>query len=174
MTREALRNGEVTQASVSEAMMLARGDLFIAAAFLGVTPREMNSYVRADPELQILCVAIGNVKVNPAYTQLSDEQFERAARERRAAYRVEALDTIAEMSRMEFDSAAMAEVKLKAAVAMLGKEEVHAEGSGQDAVLADLDRLYRESAPRVRQVRAKLLEITYGEPEIREVNQSTS
>ena len=47
MTRESLRAGTVSTTAISEALLDARGDLFVAASILGVTGRELDGYIRA-------------------------------------------------------------------------------------------------------------------------------
>ena len=73
--REALRAGLISEESVTTALMTARGDLFIAASYLGCTGRELDSYIRASEGLQAFSAAIGTVKTSADYKRLSDEQF---------------------------------------------------------------------------------------------------
>lgn len=155
----------LSEAGITLELMRARGDIFVAANFLGVKPRELNSYIRCSTELQLVATAIGSIKVDPEYIRMSDDQFHAQLMERRAAYKVDAEDVIHDLAMMTFDSAAMADVKLRAAIAMKGTEERKAGDVSQEMVLADLNKLYQESAPRVRQVRAQLIEISYAAPE---------
>ena len=62
MTREALRAGLISEDTVTAALMSARGDLFVASSYLGVTGRELDSYIRASEHLQAFSAAIGTVK----------------------------------------------------------------------------------------------------------------
>ena len=73
-------------------------------------------------------------------------------------YRIEALDVIHEMAMMTYDSAAMAEVKLKAAIALRGAPEAKVGTQDNGAVLAELNAIYQEAAPRIRTVRAVQIE----------------
>ena len=162
MTREALRAGTVTTEAIAEALMSARGDLFVAASIIGVTGRELDSYIRSSDELQSYATAIGTVKAHGDYKRLSDEQFADELERLTKGYRLEALDVIHGMATMSFDSAAMAEVKLKAAIALRGAPEVKQGSNDQSAVLAELNAIYQEAAPRIRTVRAVQIEYDTG------------
>ena len=75
MTRDALRNGLIDMATITHALMAGRGDLFYAAGMLGVTGRELDSYIRSSDELQQFVVAIGQVKASEGYARMSADQF---------------------------------------------------------------------------------------------------
>ena len=162
MTREALRAGIVTTEAISEALLGARGDLFVAASILGVTGRELDGYIRSSEELQTFSAAIGSMKASADYKRLSDEQFADELERLTKGYRIEALDVIHEMATMTYDSAAMAEVKLKAAIALRGAPEVKAGTQDNGAVLAELNAIYQSSAPRIKTVRAVQIEYDAG------------
>jgi len=161
MTRESLRAGKITEASITEALMDARGDIFITAAYLECTPREVNSYIKSSETLQTFVAAIGTIKVSPEYQRLSNEQFAEHLEALRAAYQIEAVEVIHELASMKFDSAAMADVKLRAAIALQGPDKKSTQEASQSMVLADLNRLYQDAAPRIQQVRARMVEIEF-------------
>ena len=156
MTREALRAGSVTTATISEALLSARGDLFVASSILGVTGRELDSYIRSSDELQTFCAAVGSVKASGDYKKFSDEQFADELERLTKGYRIEALDVIHEIATepMIEMSAAEKEVKLKAAIALRGAPE--AKGASQDnaSILAELNAIYQSAAPKIRTIRA--------------------
>jgi hypothetical protein len=159
MTRNALRSGAVTEDNLVFALMSARGDYFVAAAALGCTAREIDSYVRSSDSLRAFMVAMGSVKKDPEYERMSVEQFTEELAQITRAYQVEAVDVIHEMATMDYDSAAMAEVKLKAAIALRGTPDAgRAQPTQHAGELAELNRLYEEAAPRIRSVRAVQIE----------------
>ena len=158
MTREALRQGLVSEATITTALMQARGDLFIAASYLGVTARELDGYLRASEDLQAFVAAIERVKKDPAYDRMSTDAFEDELDRLTRSYRVEALGIIHELAAMPFDSAAMAEVKLKAAVQLRGSAAEAPKGGDQLAVLSELNALYQQAAPRIKSVRVAQIE----------------
>jgi hypothetical protein len=175
MTRESLRAGGVTTETISDALMLARGDLFVAASILGVTGRELDSYIRASDQLQGFAAAIGSVKASAEYKRLSDEQFADELERLTKGYRLEALDVIHEVATLPIItadrtledgriipgdrmSAAELEVKLKAAIALHGKPEAKAGVNDNMAVLAELNDLYAQNAPRIKTIRAVQIE----------------
>ena len=173
--REALRAGLISEESVTAALMTARGDLFIAASYLGCTGRELDSYIRASEGLQAFSAAIGTIKTNADYKRLSDEQFSDELDRLTKGYRLEALSVIHELAteatvgddRILPDgqivpggkmSAAEKEVKLKAAIALRGAPEAKAQVDSQSQVLAELNDLYQQNAPRIKSVRAVQIE----------------
>jgi hypothetical protein len=160
MTRESLRAGLITEDSLVAALMSARGDLFVAASILGVTGRELDGYVRASEGLQAFCAAIGTVKTSTDYKRLSDEQFEDELERLTKGYRLEALDVIHEVATEPIKgmSAAEKEVKLKAAIALRGAPEAKAGVNDHSQVLAELNELYQQNAPRIKSVRAVQIE----------------
>ena len=175
MTREALRAGLISEVTITTALMTARGDIFVAASYLGCTARELDGYIRASDNMQVFCMAIGTVKTNPDYKRLSDEQFSDELERLTKGYRLEALDVIHELAteatvaddRILPDgqivpgakmSAAEKEVKLKAAIALRGAPEAKAGVNDQSQVLAELNELYQQNAPRIKSVRAVQIE----------------
>lgn len=156
----ALQSGRISEQSICDALMTARGDLFIASAYLHVTPRELDSYMRANEGLQAFLSAIGHVKASAEYDRLSNEQFSDALERLTREYRHDALKVIHELALMDYTdaagvaSAAMAEVKLKAAIQLRGPAQEVSVTSGQSQVLAELDNLYRHAAPRIKSIRA--------------------
>lgn len=164
MTRESLRAGGITSDTLTTALLQARGDLFLAAQLLGCTAREIDGYVRASDDLRAFVQAISQVKASDDYERLSAEQFEQELQRKVARHRVEAQDIIADLAHMPLGeggvvSAAMAEVKLKAAIALRGTTDTRSTSdSGQATALAELNRLYAEAAPRIRSVRAVQIE----------------
>lgn len=162
MTRNALRAGIISEDSLTMALIASRGDYFVAAANLGCTAREIDSYVRSSEHLRAFVLAIGAVKKDPEYERMSSEQFADELAQRTRGYQIEALDIIHDMAHMPADTAAMAEVKLKAAIALRGTPEVKTQPTQHAGELAELNRLYEEAAPRIRSVRA--VQIEYDAP----------
>ena len=158
MTREALRQGLVSEQTIRDALTSAKGDLFLASSYLGVTGRELDSYIRASEELQAFVAAIATVKQDPAYKKMSSEQFADELDRLTRGFRLEALDVIHELATMPFDTAAMAEVKLKAAVQLRGAVADTPKGGDQSAVLMELNQIYQQTAPRIKSVRAVQIE----------------
>ena len=98
MTREALRDGLISEQTVRDALTTARGDLFLTAAYLGCTGRELDGYIRAEEGLQAFAGAIEKVKVDEAYAKMSTEQFEDRLETLTRNYKLEAIDIIHAMA----------------------------------------------------------------------------
>lgn len=158
MTREALRDGLISEQTIRDALVQARGDLFVGACYLSVTARELDSYIRSSEDLQAFVGAIETVKRDAGYDKLSADQFADRLEVLTRSYRIEALDIIHDMARMSFDSAAMAEVKLKAAVQLRGAQTEKVASGDQMAVLSELNELYQLNAPRIKSIRAVQIE----------------
>lgn len=163
MTRDALRQGLISEQIIRDSLTVAKGDLFLASSYLGVTGRELDGYIRASEDLQGFVAAIAKVKRDPLYDKMSADQFTDELDRMTRGMRVEALDVIHELATMPFgESAAMAEVKLKAAVQLRGAADAPITG-GQTAVLQELNLLYQQAAPRIKSVRA--VQIEYEPPQ---------
>ena len=154
--REALRQGLISQDTIQNALTQAKGDIFIAACYLGCTASELDSYIRASEELQCFVGAIATVKLDPNYNRMADDQFGEQLDNLTRSYKIEALNIIHDMATMKFDSAAMAEVKLKAAIQLRGADVVAANTGGQLAVLNELNQLYQQNSPRIKSIRAEI------------------
>ena len=160
MTRESLRAGRITDATLTENLLLCRGDIFLTSQYLGCTAREVDSYIRASSDLRAFVQAIASVKQTDDYDKLSTEQFDTEMKRVVIRNKLEAEGIIADMARMELtDSASMADVKLKAAIAMRGTTKSESQSDqGQSEALAELNNLYIQSATRIRSVRAVQIE----------------
>ena len=163
MTRAALRDGLISQQTIENALTSARGDIFIAACYLGVTTRELDSYIRSSEALQAFASSIDRVKRDPEYDRMSNEQFEDELERLTKAYRVEATEIIHSLATMPFETAAMAEVKLKAAVQLRGSNVESSRNDNQMLVLQELNQLYQQSAPRIKSIRVAQIEFKEGE-----------
>lgn len=158
MTRRALRSGLISEQSIKAALTEAKGDIFLAACALDATPRELDIYIRRSAELQAFAAAIEQVKIDPAYSRMSVEQFENQLEDLSRAYRVEGLNEIHKLATMDFgDSAALAKVKLDAALALRGAPGKGIANSDQENALAELNHLYHANAPRIKEIRQTVL-----------------
>lgn len=159
MTGNALRQGLISEQTIRDALTTARGDLFLAASYLNVTARELDQFIRSSSEIQGFVAAIAVVKKDSDYERMSADQFSDQLENLTRAYRVEAIDVIHDLAMMPFDSAAMAEVKLKAAVQLRGTHNDSPVNSDQALILAELNNLYQQSAPRIKSIRIAQIEM---------------
>lgn len=160
MTSEALRAGLISEQTIRDALVTARGDIFVASGYLSVAPRELDRYIRASEHLQVFTSAISTIKKDVDYDRMSTDQFREQLEHVTRAYRIEATEIIHDLATMSFDTAAMADVKLKAAVQLRGNQNETPVNSSQAQVLAELNDAYRESAPRIKKIRAIEIEYT--------------
>ena len=158
MTREALRDGLISEDTITSALTIARGDLFISASYLGVTTRELDGYIRSSDSLQAFVGAIATVKTDSGYDRLSVEQFNDKLAQLTRAYKIEATEIIHDMASMDFETAAMADVKLKAAIALRGSHSEVIHNNDHAQALVELNQAYQQAAPRIKSIRVAQIE----------------
>jgi len=158
VTSRARKNGLISEQSIKAAISEAKGDLFLASCALDCTARELDGYIRRSVELQHFITAVEQVKIDPAYSRLSVEQFENQLADQTRALRIEGLNEIHKLATMEFgDSAALAKVKLDAALALRGGVQSGVSNSETESALAELNHLYHQNAPRIKEIRQTVL-----------------
>ena len=139
-------------------MLAAGGDLFRASRKLGVSPTTLDTRIRQSADLQAFVAALATARREPEYDRISADQFEAEITRLARLYRLEATEIIHGMATMEFDSAAMAEVKLKAAIQLKGSTVGDTRGGELALTLEDLNRRYQEDAPRIKSIRVAQLD----------------
>ena len=161
MTSEALRRGDISENNVKESLLKARGDIFIASSYLSITPRELDRYIRTSDELQLFTGSIESVKQNAEYDKLSNEQFKRQLDNKTKSFKLDALDVIYDIATMDQGSigeipmtAAMYEVKLKAAIKLRGNDDEKSVNNDHLNILTELNNQYLQTAPRIKSIRA--------------------
>jgi hypothetical protein len=155
----------VTEARIKEILTGTRGDLFLAAQQLGITLRQMDNIVRFDQAIGIHLGEIQQViSENPDYEKRSGKWFESQINRTAALYRLVGLEELYKLATMEFDgeNAALMNVKLGAASKLKGEELTIRSTSDADAILAELAASYEIDAPRIKEVRQKMLENRQG------------
>ena len=158
MTGEARKAGLVSEASIKAALTEAKGDLFLAACALGCTARELDQYIRRSSVIQAYAGAIEQVKIDPAYSRMSVEQFDNQVADLVRSFRVEGIKEVYKLATMEFgDSAALAKVKLDAALALSAGSRSTSGNSETENALAELNALYHQNAPRIKEIRKTVI-----------------
>jgi hypothetical protein len=142
---------------VRDVLLRNLGDLIQSAGTLGVRPSTLVRWVRSVPSVAALWAEMQAVKADPAFETASHQQIADEIRSRAAAYRLDGLEVIHELATTDHEGvASMAEVRLKAAIQLRGAEEMVSTSSS--AVMAELNALYHERAPRIRSMRAVQIE----------------
>lgn len=158
MTRRALRAGLISEDSIKTALTESKGDIFLAACALDCTARELDAYIRRSAALQTFASVIDTVKVDPSYSRLSVEQFENQVADLLRAFRVDGIKEVHKLAVMEFgDSAALAKVKLDAALALSAGGTSRAGNSETENALAEMNALYHKNAPRIKEIRQTVI-----------------
>lgn len=149
-------NSELTEESMKTALVEARGDLFIAATSLSISPLRMTKYIQASSALAVVmdeCQAAGR----DTPMQKLHANVEAAIQQRVSIYRVVGLDSLAELATMPINvNSAQNQVKLAAAARLAGSQE-HSAGSGElGETLRALNDAYHSHAPRIKVTRERL------------------
>lgn len=162
--KRAYRSGLISEQSIKEALAEAKGDIFLASSTLDCTAQELDRYIRASAELQNFAAAIEKVKIDPAYSRMSAEQFENELSDLTRAYRVVGIEELHDLATMDpKDSAAMAKVKLQAAIALRGGQQQVGGDREIEHALSELNQLYHQNAPRIKQVRQTTITFENGQ-----------
>lgn len=141
----------VTENSIKEALIEARGDIFIASQLLRVTAIRLDRAIQVSPLLQH-CIA--TVKEH-GKSGVSVETIHAAVERRLSLYRVAGLDALHDLATMPIDvNSAQNQVKLAAAARLAGAVE-SVGGSGIEDTLRELNQKYQQEAPRLRIVRER-------------------
>lgn len=142
----------LTEASIKDALVEARGDIFIASQLLKVTAIRLHRAIQCSAVLQAALAA-----VKEAGPGMPLETIHKLIEARVAMYRVVGLDALHDLATMPIDSnSAQNQVKLAAAARLAGSVEGQAGGSELADVLRELNQSYQENAPRLRVIREKV------------------
>lgn len=163
----------LTEGGIKDALIEARGDIFIAAQLLGVTALRIDRSIRVSPLLQVTQESIqSNLDAVSASSQrIAKEQLNTAIESRLSLYRVVGLDALHDLAVMDHgDNSALAQVRLGAASRLAGSTEGLNGGGEIGDALRSLNELYHREAPRIRVVRERLT-VEMNGPEIREERQ---
>jgi hypothetical protein len=143
--------------AVRDVLIANKGDLIISATRLGCRPSMLVSWIRAVPSLTAVWNEMEKVKADPDFDSASQSVFDAEIRRRTAAYKLDGIEVIHQIATTEHgESAAMADVRLKAAVQLRDAGGDITQGGSN--VLIELNELYRKSAPRIRSMRAVQIE----------------
>ncbi|MGQ7939116.1 hypothetical protein [Paraburkholderia sp. D1E] len=161
--KRSYRAGLISEQAIKEALAEAKGDIFLASCSLDCTAQELDRYIRASAELQNFAAAIEKVKIDPAYSRMSAEQFENELADLTRAYRVVGIEELHDLATMDHkDSAAMAKVKLQAAIALRGGQQQAGGDREIEHALSELNQLYHQNAPRIKEIRQTVIKLEDG------------
>lgn len=159
MTREALDSGAISEDSITTALIKTRGDLFLTASMLGCSVRELDGYIRTSEPMMAFFKAVLDVKHDPEYQKATTEQFEDRIEYMTRHFQMEGLQIVHELATtLPSQNASLAETKLKAATYLASLPVSRKQEQGQQSVLAELNDLYRNAAPRIKSVRLAQIE----------------
>ncbi len=137
---------------MKDALIEARGDIFIASQFLGITALRLNRAIQVSPVLQTTLDALQECGEGVSQTAIHA-----AIEHRLSLYRVAGLDALHELATMPInENSAQNQVKLAAAARLAGSPEEGAGGGEVGEALRALNELYHQQAPRLRVVRERL------------------
>ena len=140
-----------TEASAKDALIEARGDIFVASQLLGITA------IRLNRSIQISTVLRSTLDTLQAVGKgVTDLELHRAIEDRVALYKVSGLDALHDLATMPIDeNSAQNQVKLAAAARLAGGLEPGGFGGEMAETLRELQSLYQQIAPRLRVIRER-------------------
>lgn len=161
MTKQATCVQNTTEKSLTEALIQAKGDLFVAAGYLGVTVRTLNGLMRHSASAQNCFIELKRVAVDPEFERLTGKQFEEAIRERMLAYKIDGLDALHELATMPIDpdNSGNNQVKMQAAARLAGPADSFGGSGEMGEALRELNEAYHSSAPRIRITRQTMVQV---------------
>lgn len=149
---------QFTTANIKQALVEARGDIFIASQLLGRTAIWVQRAIDVSEELQNTYLETRRVKSNPEYARATLEEFQAAVDLRLSVYRIDGLDALHELAVMPIDenNSANNQVKLAAAARLAGTADGGTMGGEIADTLRSLNEMYHREAPRIRITRTEI------------------
>lgn len=150
---------------MEKALLDGRGDLFVSASLLGITVVVLDRVIRASPQLQDLYQTIEQVAVLEQYDRTTMARFAAEVSRRRTLYQSDALDALHDLATMPVSGhPATLQAKFLAASRLAGPAEERTSAAVDlDQTLSALNDEYHKAAPRIREIRERV--ITFDEPE---------
>jgi len=149
---------QFTSPNIKQALVEARGDIFVASQLLGVTAIRVQRALDVSEELQNTYLEVRRVKASPEYARATLEEFQAAVDLRLSVYRIDGLDALHELAVMPIDATNSAnnQVKLAAAARLAGTNEGGSMGGEIADTLRSLNEMYHREAPRIRVTRTEI------------------
>jgi len=142
--------------------------MILACSFLGhITLRRLHQTIRNDAYLQAYVVEVAKAVDAGAFDKLTRKQIEDDLASRALVYKSDALDALHDLATMPIDdNSAQNQIKLAAAARLVGPgaEAAHA-STDTDAILRQLQEEYHRSAPRIKEIRERIVVMESGEAE---------
>jgi hypothetical protein len=143
----------LNEQNIKRRLLENKGDLVMTAASLGIKVSKLHSAIRCSSVLKAAMTTMERVKADPTYEDMSREQFADQLASLSTVYQLEGLNTIHELAMMDHgDNASLADVRLKAALALRGSGA--ASNTGNGGILSELNEAYLSMATRVKNLRA--------------------
>lgn len=145
----------LSENGIIEALINAKGDLFIASRYMDVTPRRLSELMRHSVNVQNCFIELQKSAADPEFERLTGKQFEDAIKSRMLSYKIDGLDALHELATMPIDpeNSGNNQVKFTAASRLAGPADSLGGGGELGEALRELNAMYHENAPRIRIIR---------------------
>ena len=151
------KTSALTEKLVRDTLIKTKGDLIQTAEKIGIWPSKLVTWIKSVPSVAAVWGEIEKVKQDPSFENATQAQFAAEIRSRATLYRLDGLDVLHELATTDHaGEAAMADVRFKAALALRGEADSMPAAGGD--IMAELNELYRKSAPRIKALRAVEIE----------------
>ena len=145
---------DLNEKGVLDILLKSKGDMIRAARTLCIRPAKLQRYIRTIPALRTKWLAIEKVKEDDQYDALTAQAFADEFESLLGGMRLDALESIHELSQVDPENAAMADIKLKASVALLqAGARPDSRGAEGASLLQELNQVYQVSATRIKVLR---------------------
>lgn len=142
----------LTESGIKDALIEARGDIFVASQLLSVTALRINRAIQVSAVLQTTVDAIKDSSQG-----VSDDYLQKEIGRRLTLYRVVGLDALHDLAAMPInENSAQNQVKLAAAARLAGSHEAGGGVSEQDSILRALNEEYASQSKRIRVTRERV------------------
>ncbi len=144
----------MTEASIKDALIEARGDIFVASQLLGITSIRLHRCVQVSAELLATLDELSRVRGEA----LAPDVLRKCIDERVTLYRVVGLDTLHELATMSHgDNSALAQVRLAAAARLAGVNAEASVGTEGESVMRELNDAYQKTAKSIKYIRETMV-----------------
>ncbi len=145
-------NNELSEDLLKQSLIDARGDLFIAATSLKISPLRMQRLIQTSPALGVALEVCQTNAGNGLQAAVDS-----AIANRLSLYRVVGLDSLAELATMPIDeNSAQNQVRFAAASRLAGETGGTIGGGETGDILRALNESYQTHAPRIKVTRERL------------------
>jgi hypothetical protein len=168
---------QIRRADIREAIKKSKGSAVRAARMLKMTVSELEKQYDFQREMSKYLQDFRDemAKDNPEYINRTLSEVEEDMRKRAVFYRAEALEALHDLASLPVDAetnSALAQVKLIAAQRLYQETGQTDNPNDMESTLRVLNQRFQEAAPRIKQIRERIIQFENGGPKLIEASGS--